>query len=57
MNDNKLEFSKIFDILNDLKVKTSNASIYLVALLFAIELNSIWLIIIFSILLSINVRI
>lgn len=57
MNDNKLEFSKIFDILNDLKVKTSNASIYLVALLFAIELNSIWLIIIFSILLIINVRI
>ena len=57
MNDNKLEFSKIFDILNDLKVKTSNASIYLVALLFAIELNSSWLIIIFSILLIINVRI
>lgn len=46
--------NEILEILSDLKIKTSNAAIYLVALLFAIELNSTWLIIVFSCLIVFN---
>lgn len=51
------EQSKILTILNELKGKSSNAAIYLVALLFAIELNSLWLIITLSVFLIIIIRI
>jgi hypothetical protein len=47
------EQNEIIKILGDLKQKTSNAAIYLVALLFAIELHSLWLVITFSSLISI----
>lgn len=50
------EQSKILTILNELKGKSSNAAIYLVALLFAIELNSLWLIITLSVFLIIIIR-
>lgn len=49
------EQSEILDIVNELKFKSGHIALYLVALLFAIELNSTWLIIVFSILLSCNI--
>lgn len=41
-------------IVKNIKSRTTNIMIYLIALLFAIELNAVWLIWIFSILTSIS---
>lgn len=49
------EQTEILKILNDLHNKSGHIALYFVALLFAIELYSLWLIITFSILICFNI--
>ena len=49
------EQNEIIEQIKELKTPNSNPAIYLVSLLFAIELNCVWLIIVFSCLFGINI--